>query len=50
VAAGTGGSGVVIIRTPDAEPTKAITGANVVYVNAGGYKIYKFFSSGTILF
>ena len=47
---GNGGSGVVIIKYPDLfnEPTST-TGSPTV-TNTGGYRIYKFTSSGTITF
>jgi hypothetical protein len=48
--AGNGGKGVVIIRYPDTFATaSAITGAPNVIVT-GGYKIYRFWQSGSITF
>jgi len=46
---GAGGSGIVIVRTVDTEVTATTTGSPE-FTNAGGYKIYKFTSSGTITF
>ena len=48
-AAGDGGSGVVVVRYPDSFPDAAITGT-VIFTKLGGYKIYKFTTSGTINF
>ncbi len=47
---GAGGSGVVILRYPDAYSDAASTTGSPLYSNVGGYKIYKFTSSGSITF
>jgi hypothetical protein len=44
-----GGSGIVIIRYPDTIPAAATTGNPTITVG-GGYRVYKFTSSGTITF
>jgi hypothetical protein len=44
-----GGSGVVILRYPDTFGNATVTG-NPTFTTTGGYKIYKFTSSGTIRF
>ena len=48
-AGGAGGSGIVIIRYADTLAMATCTGSPTITV-AGGYKIYKFLSSGTITF
>lgn len=45
---GTGGSGIVIIRYSDTYPVA--TAINAVYTLSGGYRIYKFTTSGFITF
>ena len=47
--AAAGGSGVVIIRHADTFPTQTTTGSPTV-TTAGGYRIYKWTSSGSITF
>jgi len=47
---GTGGSGVVIIRYANTAPDAASTTGSPTFTNTGGYKIYKFTSSGSITF
>lgn len=46
---GNGGSGIVIIRYPDTKPDAVSVTNGTKYVS-GGYKYYKFNSSGTITF
>jgi hypothetical protein len=46
---GSGGSGVAIIRVSDAVTASSTTGSPAVYTT-GGYRYYKFTSSGTIRF
>jgi hypothetical protein len=46
---GTGGSGIVVIRYSDSFDAATTTG-DVTYTVAGGYRVYKFNSSGSILF
>jgi hypothetical protein len=48
--AGAGGSGVVIIRYPDSYPDATSTTGSPSTSTAGGYKIYKWTSSGSITF
>jgi hypothetical protein len=48
--AGSGGSGVVFIRYPDTYPIAASTTGAPIYSVTGGYRIYKFTSSGSITF
>lgn len=48
--AGTGSSGVVIIRYPNAQPDATITPGVATYINIGGYKTYIFTATGTITF
>ena len=45
-----GGSGVVIIRYPDSYAAASATTGTVTYTVSGGYRVYKFTSSGTITF
>jgi hypothetical protein len=47
---GTGGSGVVIIRYVNTYADATSTTGSPTFTNTGGYKIYKFTSSGTIIF
>lgn len=47
---GNGGSGVVIIRYPNTYADAVSTTGTVTFTNTGGYKIYKFTSSGSITF
>jgi hypothetical protein len=48
VASGSGGSGVVIIRYPDAFANASSTTGSPTLTTTGGYKIYTFNASGTI--
>lgn len=48
--AGAGGSGIVIIRYPDTFPNAASTTGSPTLTVTGGYKIYRFTSSGSITF
>lgn len=45
-----GGSGVVIIRYPDTYTAAISTTGNPTITVSGGYRVYKFTSSGTIVF
>jgi hypothetical protein len=45
-----GGSGVVVVRYPNNFKDAASTTGSPTFTNTGGYKIYKFTSSGTITF
>jgi hypothetical protein len=45
-----GGSGIVIIRYLNTYPDATSTTGSPTFTNTGGYKIYKFISSGTITF
>ena len=47
---GNGGSGIVIIRYADTFPAATSTTGNPVITVSGGYRIYKWISSGTITF
>ena len=47
---GAGGSGVVIIRYADTYPSPISTTGSPTFTTAGGYKIYKWTSSGSITF
>jgi hypothetical protein len=47
---GNGGSGIVILRHPDTIPAAANTTGSPNVTVAGGYRVYKFTSSGTITF
>jgi len=47
---GAGGSGVVIIRYPDSYGLAVATTGSPTVTTAGGYRVYKFTSSGTITF
>jgi hypothetical protein len=47
---GNGGSGVVIIKYPDFLNEATATTGSPTVTNTGGYRIYKFTSSGTITF
>jgi hypothetical protein len=47
---GTGGSGVVVIRYADSFPLAASTTGSPTVTTAGGYRVYKYTSSGTITF
>jgi len=47
---GLGGSGVVVIRYPNTYPDPISLTGSPIANNTGGYKIYKFNSSGTIAF
>jgi hypothetical protein len=49
-ASATGGSGIVLIAHPVAFQTANAQGSNVSVTTAGGYKIYSFYSPGTITF
>jgi hypothetical protein len=46
---GAGGSGIVIIQVADSVTASATTGSPSVYAT-GGYRYYKFTSSGSITF
>jgi hypothetical protein len=48
--AGSGGSGVVIIRYADVYPAASSTTGSPTITVAGGYRTYKFTSSGSITF
>ena len=45
-----GGSGIVILRIPDSESAAASTTGSPTITTAGGYRVYKFTSSGSITF
>jgi hypothetical protein len=45
-----GGSGVVIVRYPNIYADAASTTGSPTFTNTGGYKIYKWTSSGSITF
>ena len=45
-----GGSGVIIIRYPNTYDDAKVTTGSPTYTNIGGYKTYKFTSSGSITF
>jgi hypothetical protein len=47
---GSGGSGIVIIRYPNTYADPASTTGTPTVTNTGGYKIYKWTSSGSITF
>jgi hypothetical protein len=47
---GAGGSGVVIIRYPDSYGFATSTTGSPTVTTAGGYRVYKYTSSGTITF
>ena len=47
---GAGGSGVVIIRYPDTDTAATSTTGSPTITVAGGYRTYKFTSSGSITF
>jgi hypothetical protein len=47
---GSGGTGVVIIRYLDSRPAASNTTGNPTITVAGGYRTYKFTSSGTFTF
>ncbi len=47
---GAGGSGIVIIRYPSTYAGPASTTGSPTVTNTGGYKIYKWISSGSITF
>jgi hypothetical protein len=47
---GTGGSGIVVIRYSDSFPLAASTTGSPTVTTAGGYRVYKYTSSGTITF
>lgn len=47
---GTGGSGIVVIRYSDSYPLAASTTGSPTVTTAGGYRVYKYTSSGTITF
>jgi len=49
IAGGSGGSGIVVIRYADTYPDAVVTGSPT-FTTTGGYKIYKFTSSGSITF
>jgi hypothetical protein len=45
-----GGSGIVIVRYADTSPAAASTTGSPTITVAGGYRVYKFTSSGSITF
>ena len=47
---GNGGSGIVMIRYPNTYNAATATTGTVTVYNIGGYRIYKWTSSGTITF
>jgi hypothetical protein len=47
---GSGGSGIVIVRYPDTFSAASSTTGSPTITVAGGYRVYKFTSSGTITF
>jgi hypothetical protein len=47
---GAGGSGVVIIRYPNAFTDAVSTTGSPTFTNTGGYKIYTFTANGSITF
>ena len=47
---GDGGSGVVVIRYADSYPAATGTTGSPIYTVSGGYRMYRFTSSGTISF
>jgi hypothetical protein len=47
---GAGGKGIVIIRYPDTYPAATSTTGSPIITVSGGYRVYQFTSSGTILF
>jgi len=48
---GAGGSGVVVVRFPSAQPDATITpSSSAIYINTSGYKNYIFTATGTISF
>jgi hypothetical protein len=47
---GKGGSGIVVIRYADSYPLAASTTGSPTVTTAGGYRVYKYTSSGTITF
>jgi hypothetical protein len=48
--AGAGGSGVVIIRYPDTYDAATSTTGSPNVIVTGGYRIYRFWQSGSIIF
>ena len=49
-AGGAGGSGIVIIRYPDTYPLATSTTGSPTITTTGGYRIYKWTSSGSFTF
>ena len=47
---GSGGSGIVVIRYPDSNTAASATTGSPTITVAGGYRVYKFTSSGSITF
>jgi hypothetical protein len=47
---GTGGSGIVVIRYADTFADAISTTGSPTFTNTGGFKIYTFTGSGTIVF
>jgi hypothetical protein len=47
---GAGGSGIVIIRYPDSLPAATSTTGSPTITVAGGYRVYKWTTSGSIAF
>jgi hypothetical protein len=49
-AGGSGGSGIVVVRYSDTYPAAASTTGSPTVTVAGGYRVYKFITSGSITF
>lgn len=49
VGGGNGGKGIIILRYPDTYDPASSTTGSPTYTVSGGYRIYKFTDSGTIL-
>jgi hypothetical protein len=47
---GSGGSGIVILRYPDTNAAATSTTGSPTVTVAGGYRVYKWTSSGSITF
>jgi hypothetical protein len=45
-----GGSGIVIVRYADTSPAATSTTGSPTITTSGGYRVYKFTSSGSITF
>ena len=50
VQGGIGGSGIVVIRYPDTDAAATTTTGSPTITVAGGYRVYKWTSSGSITF